>query len=155
MEIKPEEKVIIKYSSYTLAQKRATQKYRQNNKDKVNEQRKKYYQTRKEKDPEFLEYKRLKAKEYYQRKKVHAEPEKIIEAVEIHDTEHEPEPIIEIHIPEPEIKHEEVVQVKQKRIRKKKEVVPPFIEQVVEPVVEEPKKEEPKKKKGSRKSKEV
>jgi len=65
----PEEKVIIKYSSYTEAQKRATQKYRQNNKDKVNEQRKKYYKERKEKDPEFLKYKREKAKEYYQKKK--------------------------------------------------------------------------------------
>ena len=54
---------------YTEAQKRATQKYRSNNKDKVNEQRKKYYQQRKENDPEFLEYKRAKAREYYQRKK--------------------------------------------------------------------------------------
>jgi hypothetical protein len=61
--------VQIKYSSYTPAQKRATQKYRENNKDKVNEQRKKYYQNRKERDPEFLEYKRTKAKEYYQLKK--------------------------------------------------------------------------------------
>jgi len=60
---------IIKYSSYTPAQKRATQKYRENNKDKVNDQRKKYYQNRKERDPEFLEYKRTKAKEYYQLKK--------------------------------------------------------------------------------------
>lgn len=65
--VQPE--VIIKYSSYTEAQKRATQKYRQNNKDKVNEQRKKYYRERKEKDPSFLKYKREKAKEYYQRKK--------------------------------------------------------------------------------------
>ena len=64
-----EEKVIIKYSSYTEAQKRATQKYRQNNKDKINEQRKKYYNERKEKDPDFLKYKREKAKEYYQKKK--------------------------------------------------------------------------------------
>lgn len=62
-------KQIIKYSSYTPAQKRATQKYRENNKDKVNEQRKKYYQNRKERDPQFLEYKRAKAKEYYQLKK--------------------------------------------------------------------------------------
>jgi hypothetical protein len=62
-------KPIIKYSSYTPAQKRATQKYRENNKDKVNEQRKKYYQNRKTRDPDFLEYKRAKAKEYYQLKK--------------------------------------------------------------------------------------
>ena len=59
----------IRYSSYTAAQKRATQKYRANNKDKVNEQRKAYYEARKEADPEFLAYKREKAKEYYQRKK--------------------------------------------------------------------------------------
>jgi len=59
----------VRYSSYTPAQKRATQKYRANNKDKVNEQRKAYYESRKEADPEFLAYKREKAKEYYQRKK--------------------------------------------------------------------------------------
>jgi hypothetical protein len=57
------------YSSYTDAQKRATKKYRENNKDKVNEQRKKYYQNRKTKDPNFLIYKRQKAKEYYAKKK--------------------------------------------------------------------------------------
>lgn len=56
-------------SKYTEAQKRATKKYRENNKEKVNEQRKKYYLNRKTKDPKFLEYKRLKAKEYYQKKK--------------------------------------------------------------------------------------
>ena len=55
----------IKYSSYTEAQKRAINKYRQNNKAKINEQRKKYYHERKDKDPAFLEYKRQKAKEYY------------------------------------------------------------------------------------------
>lgn len=65
VEIKP----TIIYSSYTDAQKRATQKYRVANKDKVNERRKLYYQQRKAKDPEFLEYKRKKAREYYQRKK--------------------------------------------------------------------------------------
>jgi len=57
------------YSSYTEAQKRATKKYRENNRDKVNLQRKKYYEERKEKDPSFLEKKRQKAKEYYQKKK--------------------------------------------------------------------------------------
>ena len=61
--------VIVKYSSYTPAQKKATQKYRLNNKEKINEQRKKYYQNRKEKDPHFLEYKRQKAREYYLKKK--------------------------------------------------------------------------------------
>jgi hypothetical protein len=63
------EKIVIKYSSYTEAQKKATKKYRTDNKEKVNEQRKKYYQTRKEKDPDFLTYKRDKAKEYYSKKK--------------------------------------------------------------------------------------
>jgi len=56
-------------STYSPAQKRATQKYRQTNKEKVNLQRKVYYQMRKDKDPEFLLYKRQKAKEYYLRKK--------------------------------------------------------------------------------------
>jgi len=61
--------VVVKYSSYTDAQRKATQKYRCNNREKVNEQRKKYYKIRKDADPSFLEYKRTKAKEYYQRKK--------------------------------------------------------------------------------------
>ena len=65
-EVSPE----IKYSSYTPAQKKASQLYRLKNKDKINEQRKKYYQTRKESDPTFLEYKRTKAKEYYEKKKL-------------------------------------------------------------------------------------
>jgi len=56
-------------STYTDAQRRATQKYRTENKEKVNEQRKKYYQARKESDPNFLEYKKQKAREYYLRKK--------------------------------------------------------------------------------------
>jgi len=77
-----DKEVIIKYSSYTPAQKRATQKYRSNNKDKVNEQRKKYYQERKAKDENFLEYKRQKAREYYQRKKEANKPvEQVVEQV--------------------------------------------------------------------------
>lgn len=72
-----EPNVIIKYSSYTPAQKRATQKYRQNNKEKVNEQRKKYYEQRKQNDPSFLEYKRTKAKEYYQRNKAKKQIEEL------------------------------------------------------------------------------
>ena len=59
-----------KYSSYTPAQKKASQLYRLKNKEKINEQRKKYYLTRKETDPKFLEYKRTKAKEYYEKKKL-------------------------------------------------------------------------------------
>ena len=58
----------IKYSSYTPAQKKANQKYREQNRDKVNEQRKQYYQKKKEEDPEFLEKKREKAREYYKKK---------------------------------------------------------------------------------------
>lgn len=60
----------VKYSSYTQAQKKASQLYRLKNKDKINEQRKKYYLSRKELDPKFLEYKRMKAKEYYEKKKL-------------------------------------------------------------------------------------
>ena len=60
----------VKYSSYTPAQKKASQLYRQKNKEKINEQRKRYYQKRKETDPNFLEYKRMKAKEYYEKKKL-------------------------------------------------------------------------------------
>ena len=60
----------VKYSSYTPAQKKASQVYRMKNKDKINEQRKKYYQARKASDPMFLEYKRKKAKEYYEKKKL-------------------------------------------------------------------------------------
>jgi hypothetical protein len=48
----------------------SNQKYRIANREKINEQRKKYYQTRKEADPKFLEYKRMKSKEYYERKKM-------------------------------------------------------------------------------------
>ena len=58
-----------KKSTYTEAQKKATKKYRENNKDKVKEQRKTYYQRRKDRDPGFLEYKRLNARKYYNRKK--------------------------------------------------------------------------------------
>jgi hypothetical protein len=88
-------KPIIKYSSYTPAQKRATQKYRENNKDKVNEQRKKYYQKRKDRDPNFLEYKRAKAKEYYQLKKEH-------KLLQLQEVAPDPIPLIPLEpIPEP------------------------------------------------------
>lgn len=50
------------------AQRRANKKYRENNKEKVNIQRKKYYQERKERDPDFMEYKRVKARQYYRLK---------------------------------------------------------------------------------------
>lgn len=58
-----------KRTTYTESQKKAINKYRTNNKEKINKQRKKYYQERKEKDDGFMEYKRIKAREYYQRKK--------------------------------------------------------------------------------------
>jgi len=97
------------YSSYTPAQKKATQKYRSNNKEKVNAQRKQYYLTRKEKDPDFLDYKRSKAREYYLKKKeerlvklspfletpVDPTPEPIVEPKEEPVIEPTPEPIIE------------------------------------------------------------
>jgi hypothetical protein len=61
----------------------SNQKYRMANREKINEQRKKYYQTRKEADPKFLEYKRMKSKEYYERKKMKkaeaVSPEKHVE----------------------------------------------------------------------------
>jgi len=61
----------------------ANQKYRIANREKINEQRKKYYQIRKEADPKFLEYKRMKSKEYYDRKKAkksgHIAPDKTVE----------------------------------------------------------------------------
>lgn len=63
-------KTIVITSTYSESQKRATQKYRDNNKDKVNQQRKQYYLNRKEKDPNFLVYKRNKAKLYYYKKKL-------------------------------------------------------------------------------------
>lgn len=93
---------------YTDAQKRATQKYRENNKDKINAQRKKYYQERKEKDPSFLEYKRQKAKEYYAKKKFLISTTALLEykrqkEEQIPVKEPEPEPeIIIIQEPEPE-----------------------------------------------------
>jgi hypothetical protein len=58
-----------KKTKYTEAQKRAIKKYISNNRDKINEYRKKYYKHKKETDPEFLEHKRIKSKEYYNKKK--------------------------------------------------------------------------------------
>lgn len=84
-ETKDEVKTETVFSSYTDAQKRATEKYRLENREKINEQRKKYYQTRKETDPEFLKYKREKAREYYLKKKenktIDTEEPKIVEVI--------------------------------------------------------------------------
>jgi hypothetical protein len=129
-----EQQIEIRYSSYTPAQKKATQKYRQQNKDKVNEQRKKYYQTRKEKDPEFLEYKRAKAREYYlkqkearaSRRKIEPQffdgipeplppvPEPIIEPV----AELVPEPDTVVVVAEPVLEAVKVKKVRAKRTKK-------------------------------------
>ena len=130
----------VKYSSYTDAQKRATQKYRSNNKDKVNEQRKKYYQHRKEADPNFLEYKRQKAREYYQKKKglTSQEPdvEQVADPVEEHTITQVDElvetisssmiepvievPVSEVPLPPPALDPDyiEVTEVPPKRTRK-------------------------------------
>jgi hypothetical protein len=98
-------------STYSPAQKRATQKYRHTNKEKVNLQRKVYYQMRKDKDPDFLLYKRQKAKEYYLRKKEYKKSIK----------EELNEPLTEVI--------EEVKPVKVKKERKKREPkIEPFIE---------------------------
>jgi hypothetical protein len=61
--MEPEPETVKVYSSYTEAQKRATKKYREQNKEKVNAQRKKYYDERKSKDPNFylIKEKRLKS----------------------------------------------------------------------------------------------
>ena len=77
-----EQPIVKKTTTYTDAQKRATKKYRENNKDKVNEQRKKYYQNRKDKDPNFLSYKRQKAKEYYAKRKEEGK-NKVKEVIEL------------------------------------------------------------------------
>ena len=128
----------IKYSSYTEAQKRATQKYRQTNKEKVNLQRKVYYQMRKEKDPDFLLYKRQKAKEYYLRKKEYKKSIK----------EELNEPLTEVI--------EEVKPVKVKRERKKKEPkIEPIIEKNNQPDEAEKVKESKRKPKTAKENKKI
>jgi hypothetical protein len=112
------------YSSYTEAQKRATTKYRTNNKDKVNEKRKEYYKQRKEADPEFLEYKRNKAKEYYQRKKEMKDSIKQLEEIE---KESEKEVVIE-PTPEAVVEPEKTIPIEiikpVKKPRKSKAIKP-------------------------------
>jgi hypothetical protein len=115
------------YSSYTEAQKRATKKYRENNKDKVNEQRKKYYQNRKAKDPNFLIYKRQKAKEYYNKKKVNKVKEhEIIKEVKEEFIKSEPvELIIEKVVEHPVLdeKKEEKEEKKKRKYTKKNKTI--------------------------------
>jgi len=127
----------IKYSSYTEAQKRATQKYRSNNKDKVNEQRKKYYQQRKENDPEFLEYKRAKAREYYQRKKQSSnqeQPNDDMEGLEQLQLSALPAP------PEPEPEQQVEPEQQQSVLAEQQPVDPDYIEVVEVPVVKKTRK---------------
>ena len=138
------------YSSYTEAQKRATKKYREQNKEKVNAQRKKYYDDRKEKDPNFLEYKRQKAKEYYIKKKGVKEGEEgceevkeegedlsylipqLVEAIKILDTkedditteESKTPPITEPKTPrKPRIKKEKKENIKPEDLEEIKEIL--------------------------------
>jgi hypothetical protein len=112
----------VKYSSYTPAQKKASQLYRQNNKEKINAQRKRYYQKRKENDPNFLEYKRIKAREYYEKKKLdkvvkaEAKPEVKEEVIIKEEEKTQPEIIKEVNIaPVPETEP-----LKKKRSKKEK-----------------------------------
>jgi len=118
-------KTEVKYSSYTPAQKKASQLYRQNNKEKINAQRKRYYQKRKESDPTFLEYKRIKAREYYEKKKLDKvvkpldTPEVVEEVIEVISKEEEkpqPEIIKEVELaPIPEAEP-----MKKKKTKKEK-----------------------------------
>ncbi len=114
-----EEQKEVKYSSYTNAQKKATKKYRENNKDKVNEQRKKYYENRKAKDPNFLLYKRQKAKEYYTKKK-----ERLLKLKEDNKVLEQPEPINlveDVKEPEPIVEYPVVDEtIVEKKTRKRK-----------------------------------
>jgi len=107
------------YSSYTESQKKATLKYREKNRDKVNEQRKLYYKQRKENDPQFLEYKRTKSREYYQRKKSEKDIDVTIDEPK-EDEVKEEEPIIEEHKEELPV----IEEVKEKPKRQKKVKIP-------------------------------
>ena len=138
-----------KKKTYTEAQKKATKKYRETNKSKVNEQRKKYYHDRVKNDPDFVEYKRQKAREYYQRKKQEKSPSPTTVTEESKEL---PIDVIEQLIMKPEeVKEEVKVEVKEekpkaKRQRKAKEPKPePLPEPIPEPIPEpkpEPKPEQ-------------
>jgi hypothetical protein len=69
----------IKYSSYTPAQRKASEQYRLKNKDKINAQRKLYYQQKKLADPVYALSKKYKAKEYYELKKMKETVKNIID----------------------------------------------------------------------------
>ena len=129
--------VVKVYSSYTPAQKKATLKYREQNKEKINTQRKEYYKKKVSDDPAFLEYKRKKAKEYYDRKKllkdkstllVTPEPEPIPVVVEVKPEVTKPE------VSEP-VKPEVVEPVKKVKVKKVKVIIPNNIIDVINEVV--------------------
>jgi hypothetical protein len=61
--------IIYIYSSYTEAQKRAIKKYRENNRSKINDHMKEYYNKQKQLDPDFMQKKRDQAKKTYYKKK--------------------------------------------------------------------------------------
>lgn len=110
----------------------SNQKYRIANREKINEQRKKYYQARKEADPKFLEYKRMKSKEYYERKKAKkveiVPPEKHVEMGDNSDSdlsqssvESKPESEeVKLEEKSPEITVEEPTEKKSKKRKSKK-----------------------------------
>lgn len=105
---------IKKKTKYTEAQKRATLKYRENNRDKVNKQRKIYYENRKKNDPTFLEYKRAKAREYYQKKKVPKNDEKVENTeLPITNKDEEIKPLIDEVKPVLETIQEDKIEVKE------------------------------------------
>lgn len=128
------------------AQKKATKKYRDNNKEKVNLQRKKYYKDRIASDPEFVEYKRQKAKEYYHRKKALQQDKELIEelpikSIEIEEVEQLPISEV-IKIEEVgQLPVSEVVKIRElkKRVRKPKvDIVNELEEQKPIEVIPEP-----------------
>jgi hypothetical protein len=140
MEPEKETEPVKVYSSYTEAQKRATKKYREQNKEKVNAQRKKYYDERKEKDPNFLQYKREKAKEYYIRKKgvKDDEPEdktdeEEIEVVDIITDKTEPEVDNGEEEPKPEEKKKRKPRAKKEQ---KENIKPEDLEEIKQILIE-------------------
>ena len=122
------------YSSYTESQKKATLKYREKNRDKVNEQRKIYYKQRKENDPQFLEYKRAKSREYYQRKKQEKNNNEIDVSIDEPKEEEKVEEVLSVIDSKPieEEVIEEVKEVKEKPKRQKKPKIPELEPQPIE-----------------------
>lgn len=146
---KPENTEIIESEKkISEAQRKATKKYRENNKEKVNNQRKEYYKNRIASDPEFVEYKRQKAKEYYHRKKALLKDKELIETlpplplVEELKTEEIVEQLLNSEVIKcPEIEQLPISEVvtQRKRIRSPKQKVDEKpIEVIPEPIVSNP-----------------